>query len=421
MKLFAKINESRPEQKPASLRLAFMSAELGVPSTVWMYRQLEALLPEVQRVITWKHHSPELFPVPADKFRLVPSQFDKPLEGASRAIDSVLYPKYGGPRHGIWFDRWLRKQLKQSAVNVVLCQYGPCAMIAERACRGTGIQVFAHFHGYDITAKLSNRRYREALERHWSAFAGIIVVANYQRQWFLDHGYSADNIALIPCGAPATEIASQVATLRQTLVAPQSTRCEFLFVGRFVDKKDPLSVLKAFELCWESAPHASLRMAGYGKLEQECRDWVSTKPLELQNRIEFAGQMTPDQVIQAMARADVYVQHSRTAANGDKEGWPVTIGEAMAAGLPIVATRHAGIVDQVVEGDTGYLCEEGDWQAMGQAMTRLANQPAERLEMAKRSGQRGLTFETAIQLERLKRFVHQQTQARSLPRARRAA
>ncbi len=205
------------------------------------------------------------------------------------------------------------------------------------------------------------------------------------------------------------------------MAAPQSPRCEFLFVGRFVDKKDPLSVLKAFELCWQSAPHASLRMAGYGKLEQECRDWVSTKPLELQKRIEFAGQMTPDQVIQAMARADVYVQHSRTAANGDKEGWPVTIGEAMAAGLPIVATRHAGIVDQVIEGETGYLCEEGDWQTMSSAMTRLANQSAERREMAKQSGLRGLTFETAIQLQQLKLFIQQQTVARSANRARRAA
>ncbi len=54
-----------------------------VPSTVWMYRQLEALLPETQLVFAWKHHSPDLFPVPADKLRLVPAQFDKPLKGLS--------------------------------------------------------------------------------------------------------------------------------------------------------------------------------------------------------------------------------------------------------------------------------------------------------------------------------------------------
>ena len=88
-----------------------------------------------------------------------------------------------------------------------------------------------------------------------------------------------------------------------------------------------------------------------------------------------------------MNGADVFVQHSITDSHtGDQEGLPVAVLEAMASGLPVVATRHAGIPEAVVEGETGYLVEEGDIGAMAGHIARLAEDHTLRSKMARRDG-----------------------------------
>jgi glycosyltransferase involved in cell wall biosynthesis len=78
----------------------------------------------------------------------------------------------------------------------------------------------------------------------------------------------------------------------------------------------------------------------------------------------------------------VFVQHSVVASTGDREGTPVAVLEAGAAGLPVVATRHEGIADVVVDGETGLLVEEGDVDGMGDALVELLTDP----ERARRIG-----------------------------------
>ena len=122
-----------------------------------------------------------------------------------------------------------------------------------------------------------------------------------------------------------------------------------------------------------------------------------------------------------MACSDALVQHSRVAPNGDMEGWPVVIGEAMAAGLPIVATRHAGIVDQVDEGENGFLCDEGDWQQMADDMIRLAGNAEVRQHFGTHSLQKVLQVDAALQIERLREFMNERIAIFGGKSARRAA
>ena len=77
-----------------------------------------------------------------------------------------------------------------------------------------------------------------------------------------------------------------------------------------------------------------------------------------------------------MKRARAFVQHSIRPSSGDSEGTPVGVVEAGASGLPVVATRHGGIKDVVVEEETRLLVDEGDVDAMALHMTRLAADPS---------------------------------------------
>ncbi len=384
-----------------------------------MYRQFAQLDDQLKTIIAWEYVNRDQFVLPNTDIRLVPERFAESLRGWTRTLDTLITPRTGGERFGYTFNRWLQRQLRECRAEAVLGQFGHYAMVAEVACRKMAIPVFAHFHGYDISVRLGKKRYLRSLQAHWHNFAGMIVVARYQRDFLIEQGVDADAIALIPCGAPASEIALAVTEIRNASPREDQT-FRFLFVGRFTEKKDPLSVMKAFQRCHLVHPHARLRMAGFGPLEDDCRDWLQQQPPSLGQAIEFLGTLTPGRVIQEMAHADALVQHSRVAPSGDMEGWPVVIGEAMAASLPIVATRHAGIVDQVVEGHNGYLCDEGDWQQMGVDMARLAGDRKLQRMMGEASLARIAEFDATIQVERLREFINRRV-ALTPSHARRAA
>src|SRR5262249_12545831 len=87
-----------------------------------------------------------------------------------------------------------------------------------------------------------------------------------------------------------------------------------------------------------------------------------------------------------------FLQHSVVTENGDSEGTPVGIIEAQMSGLPVISTRHAGIPDVVVEGETGLLVTERDIGAMAEAILALVDQPELAGRMAAGGRARALTY-----------------------------
>jgi len=114
-------------------------------------------------------------------------------------------------------------------------------------------------------------------------------------------------------------------------------------------------------------------MIGDGPLWGTCQRLA--EQLEITDRVSFLGVREHAEVAARMQSARAFVQHSITALSGDSEGTPVAVLEAQASGLPVVSTRHAGIPDVVLEGQTGFLVDEGDVDGMAQAMIRLAQDP----------------------------------------------
>ena len=125
-------------------------------------------------------------------------------------------------------------------------------------------------------------------------------------------------------------------------------------------------------------------MFGEGPLLGICQQLA--RDLGIVDHVEFLGSRPHPEVAAAMRRARAFVQHSVRASDGDSEGTPVAILEAGASGLPVVATRHAGIQDVVIDGQTGLLVDEGDIDGMAESMRRLLEDPelARRLGMAAR-------------------------------------
>jgi glycosyltransferase involved in cell wall biosynthesis len=132
--------------------------------------------------------------------------------------------------------------------------------------------------------------------------------------------------------------------------------------------------LLAFAEVVRECPDARLTMIGDGPLWEACKQMA--RAMGIAEAVEFPGPRPPADVAKVLRGARAFVQHSLRPTHGDSEGTPVAVLEAGAAGLPVVATRHGGIVDVVVEDATGFLVDEGDVAGMARHMARLAAEPA---------------------------------------------
>lgn len=354
-------------------RLWVVCRRFGVYSEVWLWRQAMAFRQLQPEIVCWRQEKgimPSSLPVRTLPFEPLPENSGQRWVGRLRNLGHGNFYGALGAEAGA-----LRGALRESQPAVILCHFGQIALRVLPVARRSGVPVVAHFHGSDLSVTLRNRWYRSSLRRHVRHFAATVVVAEYQRQELLRLGAPAERIHLIPCGGPVTEV-----RVSQNV---GSSPCRFLSVGRLIEKKAPLATIRAFARCCEAVPDAKLTIVGDGSLRRAAE--ALCRELGIEAKVTFSGRQPPTTVLEELEKASVFVQHSVQAANGDMEGWPVSIAEAMAAGLPIVSTRHADIPAQVTEGKTGFLVEENDWEDMGRQMILLAQNADLRREMGQQA------------------------------------
>ena len=146
---------------------------------------------------------------------------------------------------------------------------------------------------------------------------------------------------------------------------------QLLFVGRLSDKKGVDVLLRALAL----VPDARLRIAGDGPDARSLTALAAT--LGVADRVEFLGRLERDEVLAQYRAAYAVVVPSRLGKGGDRDGTPVVLMEAMALGIPVVATDSGGIREQVRDGANGRLTVSDDPGALAQAIRELLDDPEE--------------------------------------------
>ena len=284
--------------------------------------------------------------------------------------------------------------IRRHRPDVVLAEFGFHAVRVMQAAAFAEIPFVVHFRGSDLSAQRRIGVLRGRYRRLVSIASGGVCKSKQMAAKLEQLGMLPSRILISASGAnPALFKAGNPA-----LAAPV-----FLAVGRFVAKKGPLKTIRAFAL----QPIGELWMVGDGPLFEDARRLV--QDLQLQARVCFLGVKTQPEVADLMRQVRVFVQHSLIAPDGDSEGNPVSVMEAQLSGLPVVATRHAGIPDVVLDGCTGLLVEEGDVQGMAAAMERLMADPG----LAARFGSAGRDrvlagFTLGHHLQALTGFLQQQ-------------
>jgi glycosyltransferase involved in cell wall biosynthesis len=154
-----------------------------------------------------------------------------------------------------------------------------------------------------------------------------------------------------------------------------------LMVGRLVEKKGHRYAFEALRELRRRGLEAHLVVVGEGEDYPKIRRLRGR--LGLRRWVEFVGSTNHAGVRRYMADADILLHCSVTPASGDIEGIPNVVVEAEAMGLPVVATRHGGIVEAVLDGTTGFLVGERDVPALVEALSCLIEDRSRRLDMGK--------------------------------------
>ncbi len=185
----------------------------------------------------------------------------------------------------------------------------------------------------------------------------------------------AEKAGALGCDASKLRIMRTVLPPVQRIsrTAPADGRWHIVQASRLVRKKGIATALRAFAAFVKTHPLAKFTIAGEGPLEGELRGVAAS--LGISRNVEFSGFLSQGALVQLYKGAHIFLHPSETVA-GDVEGIPNSLLEAMASGLPSVATDHGGIPEVIQNGITGLLCAEGDWQRLSQALLDLAKDPA---------------------------------------------
>jgi glycosyltransferase involved in cell wall biosynthesis len=258
----------------------------------------------------------------------------------------------------------MRDALRRRGAEVLHVFFGNVAVHMLPLLERIDQRVIVSFHGADVTGAIATPDYKQARER---VFARAAVVACRSEAL-------ADAVEKMGCPRAKLRIVRTVLpeiAFRER-VLPHEGDIRLVQACRLIPKKGLATTLRAFAKLAPKYPLMTLVLAGSGPLDAELRALASE--LGVAGRVQFTGFLDQSTLRELLASSQVFLHPSETAG-GDVEGIPNGLLEAMASGLPVVATRHGGIPEAVEDGVSGMLCAERDVDGVAAAVDRLVSDP----------------------------------------------
>lgn len=279
----------------------------------------------------------------------------------------------------------VKRLLQRTQIDVAYADFGKMGVHLLPALLESNIPFVVHFHGFDITRSLNRRIYRESLPQLFEKACSLIVASHHIRHLLVLEGAPEHKIHVVRLGVEIPTMLVPMGWEDRNRLAPRVA-----FLGRLVEKKNPVALVEAFRIVLRDVPAARLAIIGDGPERARLEERVAFHGIS--SSVDILGAMSRDEALPIVNSSWVYAQHSVTARDGDQEGFGVSIAEAAALGLPIVSTFHNGIPEQVVHDKTGFLVPEHDYEAMAASILTLLRDS----ELRQRMGAEGRTSTLAL-------------------------
>jgi colanic acid/amylovoran biosynthesis glycosyltransferase len=259
--------------------------------------------------------------------------------------------------------------IREGPFDIVYCHFGENgnvgAFMKEMGERG---KLVAVFHGSDLTArvKAEGTKYYDRLFKNADL---LLPVSEAFRDRLIQMGAHPQKTAVHRIGIDVLRFQFSPRSYEQ------GQPLKILTIARFVEKKGLEFSIRAVANLMAKHPERSIiyHIIGHGPLAGGLRNLI--RELRVENSILLLGGMEQSSVLDWMMKSHIYVLASVTASNGDQEGIPVSLMEAMATGMPVVSTYHSGIPELITHEVNGFLAPERDVDSLTHVFEQLMLHP----------------------------------------------
>jgi colanic acid/amylovoran biosynthesis glycosyltransferase len=318
------------------------------PEMLHIYRQITALERVSPIVIAQKRENAARFPF--DNIDILPKP---PLHFLRRfwfrQLRDAPWQISGGEL------RALLDVLRRTDACVLHIYFGHIAVHLLPLIRAWKKPSIVSFHGADVMVDMNKPAYRTATREMLDAVKLVLVRSESLRSAVTDLGCEKAKIEVQRTGIPLDEF-----PFRERNFPSSDGGGEWRFVqaGRLIEKKGLPVTLRAFASFLKRYPNATLTIAGEGPLFGQLRGL--TGELKIDNNVSFTGFISQEQLRDLYYASHIFLHPSETGPDGNQEGIPNSMLEAMAGGLPVFATEHGGIPEAIKHGVSGVLVPERD-------------------------------------------------------------
>lgn len=302
-----------------------------------------------------------------------------PVPDGAEAVDlSDLHGSFGatGFKQFGQVSSRLEQILRDLNPVAIHASFGKSGAYALPLAKKLNLPLAVTYYGGDAT-KTSNtknsilRVYNRRRQNLWDEADLILPCSDFIRR------------ELLAKGAPDDKMIVHHNTADPAKFQPGPKQNLLVFAGRWSPKKGIDTLIDALAKLGPELDGWTVRLCGNkpegerDAFEQGLHDKLASSGLN----VDLAGWVSADEMPAHWAAAKIACVPSKRAPSGDAEGLPLVCIEAMLSGCALAATRHSGIVECVKEGETGYLCDEGDADALAANLRKMLTDPAATAQM----------------------------------------
>lgn len=327
-----------------------------------IYRQVTGLRRYRNVIFTEDRQEEERFPY--EEIHVVPRPSVHPVRRLWRKWvgrePSLLYRGHADVLAGM---------LRDHPADVMHVYFGHTAVHWWPFLRTQPLPLVVSFHGVDAMPRPHQPDYEPRMREMLQTVPVVLARSESLARGLVQRGCPAEKIRLNRTALPLEEFAFHERTF-----PPVGGAWHLVQASRFIEKKGLDLTVRAFAEFARERPAARLTIVGEGPLEEDLKRLAGE--LGVARQVAFPGFLRPTELNEVLRSAHAFLHPSRMTARGDQEGVPNSLLEAMATGLPVVATRHGGIPEAVRHGESGWLVEEEDLAGLVAGLEKLAADPA---------------------------------------------
>lgn len=361
----ASANNSPEMIAPEGRPVAACFIPVFLKGEMWhIYRQVHGLQAFRPLVFTHRRENAGTFSFPDEQVRLVPRP-----PGVVRELRSWWSKRVAHAPITLFPGeaRRMAEALDASGARVFHAYFGHIGLYLLPLLESWPRAKIVSYHGADAGVDVNRPAWAEASRRMFAAADLVLARSQSLLDNLRELGCPPEKLALHRTGIPL----EQFPILPRT--PPPDGRWRLFQACRLIEKKGLLTTLRAFGRFRQVWPEAELVIAGEGPMADELRRFASEHAPPFSHALKLTGFLSQGQLRAELAAAHIFLHPSETAADGNVEGVPNSMLEAMATGLPIAATRHGGIPEALTHGRGGLLVAERDHAALAQALLEIAD------------------------------------------------